>query len=85
MQQSRCISFHSKNINYYRCQRCSRIIGERCSRTIAAPDGDLRPLLPRRCTPRVCCRNAVQRRTSTVVLTEQTKSSMPDCGTQLKS
>ena len=57
---------------------------ERCNRTIAAPDGDLRPLLPRRCTPRLGCRNAVRRRTSTTVLTKQTKSSVPDCGSQLK-
>ena len=56
---------------------------ERCSRTIATPDSDLRPLLPRRCTPRVGCRSAVQRRTSTAVLTKQTKSSVPDCGCEL--
>ena len=56
----------------------------RCSRTIATPDGDLRPLSPRRCTPRVRCRNAVRRRTSTAVLTKQTKSSVPDCGSRLK-
>ena len=57
---------------------------ERCNRTIAAPDGDLRPLLPRRCTPRLGCRNAVRRRTSTTVLTKQTKPSVPDRGIQLK-
>ena len=58
---------------------------ERCSRTIATTDGDLRPLLPRRCTPCVGCRDAVQRRTSAAVLTKQTKSSVPDCGSQLKA